>query len=173
MRRVLFAAALMAALPALATAQSGARGSWEVSLGGGATIPLGTSADLYQTGFHGAVGIGYRPLDSKIVYKVHTSLHRLSQDGFTDANANIFAAFARADYDVSPSMFVIGGVGVVRNENQIVVSGTQFTNTNSDPAITAGLGMKFGRSLFVEGRLMYGFGDVKSTLIPITVGFTF
>ncbi len=84
MRRVLFAAALMAALPALATAQSGARGSWEVSLGGGATIPLGTSADLYQTGFHGAVGIGYRPLDSKIVYKVHTSLHRLSQDGFTD-----------------------------------------------------------------------------------------
>lgn len=173
MRRVLFAAAVIAILPAVASAQSGASGSWEVNLGGGATIPLGTSADLYQTGFHGAVGIGYRPLNSKVVYKVHTALHRLSQDGFPGENANIFAAFARADYDVSPTLYAIGGIGLVRNENQLRVGNTQITNTNSDPAFTAGLGMKFGKSLFVEGRLMYGFGDVKSTLIPITVGFTF
>lgn len=173
MRRVLFAAALIAIVPTVASAQSGASGSWEVSLGGGATIPLATSADLYQTGFHGTVAIGYRPLNSKVVYKAHTSLHRLSQDGFPGENANIFAAFLRADYDVSPTMYAIGGVGMVRNENQLIVGGTQLTNTNSDPAFTAGLGMKFGKSLFVEGRLMYGFGDVKSTLIPITVGFTF
>lgn len=173
MRRVLFAAALIAIVPAVANAQSGARGSWEVNLGGGATIPLGTSADLYQTGFHGAVAIGYRPLNSKVVYKIHTALHRLNQDAFPGEHANIFAAFARADYDVSPTMYAIGGVGVVRNENQLIVGNTQLTNTNSDPAFTAGLGMKFGKSLFLEGRLMYGFGDVKSTLIPITVGFTF
>ena len=40
---------------------------------------------------------------------------------------------SRADYDLSPTMYAIGGVGVVRNENQIVVSGVRFTNTNSDP----------------------------------------
>jgi DNA-directed RNA polymerase specialized sigma24 family protein len=60
-----------------------------------------------------------------------------------------------------------------RNENQIVVSGVRFTNTNSDPAMTAGLGLRFGKNLFAEGRLMYGFGDPKSTLIPITVGLRF
>ena len=170
MRTVLFAALLAATVPTLASAQGG---SFETTLGGGVTIPLGTSADLYQTGFHGAAAIGYRPLNSKVAYGLHASLHRLNQDAFTDAHANIFAAFARADYDVSPTMYVVGGVGIVRNENQALISGVRFTNTNSDPAMTAGLGFRFGKNLFAEGRLMYGFGDPKSTLIPITVGLRF
>ncbi len=170
MRRIVLAAFILAAVPALASAQSG---SWDVELGGGATIPLGTSADLYQTGFHGAVALGYRPMDSKLVYKVHASMHRLNQDAFADSHANIFAAFARIDYDLSPMAYVIGGVGVVRNENQTLVSGVRFTNTNSDPAMTAGLGVRFGKNLFAEGRLMYGFGDPKSTLVPITLGVRF
>lgn len=170
MRNVLFAALLAATVPTFASAQGG---SFETSLGGGVTIPMGNTADLYDTGFHGAAAIGYRALDSKVVFKLHASLHRLNQDAFTDAHANIFAAFVRADYDLSPTMYAIGGVGVVRNENQIVVSGVRFTNTNSDPAMTAGLGLNFGKNLFAEGRLMYGFGDPKSTLIPITVGLRF
>jgi hypothetical protein len=169
MRIITLASALLIALPVAASAQ----GSWEVSLGGGATIPLGTSADLYQTGFHGVAAFGYRPLDSKIVYKLHTSLHRLSQDAFPGSNANIFAAFARADYDLSPTSYVIGGVGIVRNENEALVSGVQFTNTNSDFALTTGFGIKFGNKFFAEGRLMYGLGSPKSTLIPITFGITF
>lgn len=170
MRNVFFAAVLVAAVPTIASAQGG---SFETTLGGGATIPLGTSADLYETGFHGAASVGYRPLDSKMVFKLHASLHRLNQDAFTDAHANIFAAFARADYDISPMAYVIGGVGIVRNENQAVISGVRFTNTNSDPAMTAGLGIRFGKNLFAEGRLMYGFGDPKSTLIPVTLGLRF
>lgn len=170
MRSVLVAALLVTVVPTLASAQGG---SYETTLGGGVTIPLGTSADFYETGFHGAASVGYRPLDSKMVFKLHASLHRLNQDAFTDAHANIFAAFARADYDISPMAYVIGGVGIVRNENQAVISGVRFTNTNSDPAMTAGLGIRFGKNLFAEGRLMYGFGDPKSTLIPVTVGLSF
>lgn len=170
MRNVLLAALLAAAVPTIASAQGG---SFETTLGGGVTIPLGNSADLYQTGFHGAASVGYRALDSKMVFKLHASLHRLNQDAFTDAHANIFAAFARMDYDVSPMAYVISGVGIVRNENQAVVSGVRFTNTNSDPAITGGLGVRFGKNLFAEGRVMYGFGDVKSTLVPITLGLRF
>ncbi len=170
MRSTLFAALLAIAVPTLASAQGG---SFETTLGGGATIPLGTSADLYQTGFHGAVSVGYRQLNSKLVYKLHASLHRLNQDAFTNAHANIFAAFARADYDISPMAYALGGVGIVRNENQTLVSGVRFTNTNSDPAMTAGLGVRFGENFFAEGRVMYGFGTPKSTLIPITVGLRF
>ncbi|MBK7593695.1 MAG: outer membrane beta-barrel protein [Gemmatimonadetes bacterium] len=170
MRTVLFAALLAATVPTLASAQGG---SFETTLGGGVTIPMGNTADLYETGFHGAASIGYRALDSKVAFKLHASLHRLNQDAFTDAHANVFAAFVRADLDVSPMAYVIGGVGIVRNENQAVVSGVRFTNTNSDPAMTAGMGIRFGKNLFAEGRLMYGFGDPKSTLIPITVGLRF
>lgn len=170
MRNVLFAALLAAAVPTIASAQGG---SFETSLGGGVTIPLGNSADLYETGFHGAAAIGYRALNSKAVFKLHASFHRLNQDAFTDAHANIFAAFARMDYDVSPMAYVIGGVGVVRNENQAVVSGVRFTNTNSDPALTGGLGLRIGKNLFAEGRVMYGLGDVKTTLVPITFGIRF
>jgi hypothetical protein len=170
MRTAFFAALLAATVPTLASAQGG---SFETTVGGGVTIPMGTSADLYQTGFHGAASIGYRALDSKAVFKLHASLHRLNQDAFTDAHANIFAAFARIDYDVSPMAYVIGGLGIVRNENQALVSGVRFTNTNSDPAMTAGVGIRFGKNFFTEGRLMYGFGDPKSTLIPVTIGLRF
>lgn len=170
MRSTLFAILLVATIPTFAAAQSG---SWEVSLGGGATIPLGTSADLYQTGYHGGAAFGYRPSDSKLVYLIIASLHRLDQDAFPGSHANIFAAFARADYDVSPALYVIGGLGIVRNENQLIVSGTQFTNTNNDFAMTVGIGTAFAGKFFIEGRLMYGFGDPKSTLIPITVGIKF
>jgi hypothetical protein len=51
MRSVLFAALLAVAVPTLASAQGG---SFETSLGGGVTIPMGNTADLYDTGFHGA-----------------------------------------------------------------------------------------------------------------------
>ena len=170
MRSTLFAALLVATIPTFAAAQGG---SWHVSLGGGATIPLGTSADLYQTGYHGMVAFSYRPSDSKLAYGLITSLHRLNQDAFPGEHANIFAAFARADYDVSPMLYAIGGLGIVRNENQLIISGTQITNTNNDFAMTAGMGIRFGGKFFAEGRVMYGFGSPKSTLIPLTVGFTF
>lgn len=170
MRSTLFAALLLATVPTFAAAQGG---SWHVSLGGGATIPLGTSADLYQAGYHGGVAFGYRPSGSKLVYGLIATLHRLDQDAFPGEHANIFAAFARADYDVSPKLYVIGGLGLVRNENQLIISGKQITNTNSDVAMTAGLGVRFGGKFFAEGRLMYGFGSPKSTLIPLTVGISF
>ena len=76
MRSTLFAALLVATIPTFAAAQGG---SWEVSLGGGATIPLGTSADLYQTGYHGGAAFGYRPTGSKLVYKLNANLTLPSQ----------------------------------------------------------------------------------------------
>ena len=170
MRNIFLAAILAAATPALASAQGG---TFETKVGGGVTIPLGNAADAYKTGFHGTAGIGYRPVNSKVVFGLQAAYHRLGQDAFTDGHANIFTADARADYDLSPSTYLIGGVGLVRNENQTVVSGVRFTNTNSDPALTGGLGLRFGKNLFAEGRLMYIFSDVKATMVPITLGVRF
>lgn len=171
MRSVLLAALFAAALPTIAPAQGG---SFETTLGGGITLPMGSSADAYKAGFHGAVGIGYRVTGSKAVFKLHAGFDRLEQDALADAHANIFSAIARIDYDVSPSAYLIGGVGLVRNENQTVVSGVRFTNTNSDPALTGGIGLRFGRNLFAEGRLMYAFSDPKKTaLVPLTLGIRF
>jgi hypothetical protein len=170
MRRILLAAALVTVTPALASAQGG---SWVTSVGGGVTLPIGDAGDAYDTGFHGLAGIAYRPAASKLSYGVDASFHRFNQKAFTDGNANVFIAMARMNYDISPSAYLIGGLGLVRNENKATVNNVEFTNTNSDAAFTAGAGFNFGKSLFVEGRLINVFSDPSMRLIPITLGVRF
>jgi opacity protein-like surface antigen len=118
-------------------------------------------------------GIGYRPAGSKLSYGIDAAYHRFNQKAFTDGNANVFIAMARLDYDLSPNAYLIGGLGLVRNENKANVNGTEFTNTNSDAAFTAGAGFNFGKSLFVEGRLINVFSDPSARFIPITLGVRF
>lgn len=171
MRKVLLTAAALALFGSSASAQS--TGSWVGSLGGGITFPMGDFGDGWDMGFHGNANLGYKKADSKMTWLVDAGFHRLGAKDF-DSDANIFTALGRMDYDASTNMYVTVGAGVMRNEYKTSISGTEFTNTNSNFALAGGVGYKFGKSLALEGRFINGFAEEGSTLlIPITLKVRF
>lgn len=190
MRKVLFAGLLVAlAVVAPLSAQNPSdgmasmTGSWVVSLGGGATIPVGDASDIFDTGFHGNATIGYKPANSSLAFMLDAGYHRAENKFLpgldsTDTvvgtgNSNIFTAFARVNLDLSPNLYFLGGVGILRREFPVEGSNAIFTNTDAGIAATAGVGFVLGRVFFVEGRVINMFGDTNLMIIPITAGVRF
>lgn len=190
MRKTLFGTAIiaLAAVAPLAAQDPGAgmasmNGSWIVSLGGGATLPVGDASDIFKTGWHGNATFGYRPAGSKLSYVLDAGYHRAENKflpGVDESdtvegagNSNIFTAFARINYDLAPSFYFLGGVGVLRREFPVEGSNAIFTNTDAGVAGTIGLGLVVGRTIFLEGRLINKFSDPSLMIVPITVGVRF
>lgn len=179
MRKAFLAGAIvaLAAVTTPLTAQSS--GSWELGLGGGATLPMGNAGDAYKTGYHGAALVGYRPASSKLWVGLDAQYHHFTQKAWLinvgDKNANSFAAFGRLNYDAASSVYLLGGLGLFRTKNIVVVSGSApFKETDSNMAAEAGVGLRVGKSLFVEGKLINVFVSNKNqTFIPITLGVRF
>jgi hypothetical protein len=190
MRKTLFAGTIiaLAAIAPLAAQDPGAgmasmNGSWIASLGGGVTLPVGDASDIFKTGWHGNATIGYRPAGSKLSYVLDAGYHRAENKFLpgvdeTDevegaGNSNIFTAFARINYELSPMLYFLGGVGVLRREFPVEGSNAIFTNTDAGVAATVGLGVVIGKLLFVEGRVINKFSDPSLMIVPVTIGVRF
>lgn len=158
-------------------------GSWIVSLGGGVTLPVGDASDIFKTGYHGNATIGYRPSGSRLSFMVDAGFHSADNkflvglDSTDTASSlgrsEILTVFARFNYDLSPNLYFLGGVGVLRREFPVEGSNLIFTNTDAGIAATGGLGLVLGKLLFIEGRVMHKFSDPSLTIVPITIGVRF
>ncbi len=187
MRKALFVgiiAALAVTAPLAAQdADYKMNGSWIVSLGGGATLPVGDASDIFETGWHGNATIGYRPAGSRLSYMLDAGFHSAENkflvgldstdtaSGF--GRSEILTVFARVNYDLSANLYLLGGVGVLRREFPVEGSNLIFTNTDAGVAATGGLGLVLGKLLFIEGRVMHKFSDPSLTIVPITIGVRF
>ena len=178
MRKAIFAGALVALVAVTAPLTAQSSGSWELGLGGGVTLPTGKAADAYKTGYHGTALVGYRPASSKVWIGVDAQYHHFTQKPsffrVGGVGANSFAAFGRLNYDAASSVYLLGGVGLFRTENRVVISGTAVKETDSNMAIEAGAGLKFGKKLFLEGKFINVFASGNNQLfVPITLGIRF
>lgn len=158
----------------------------EFSLGGGATIPLGTYGDAVKTGFHGLVGISFAPSSFPLGIQIDGMYERLKQEAVVgNRSSQILQGTANLIYKFKTSEesrfrpYLIAGVGIY---NFKLVSGDQVAgpgvgntgNTGTDFGLNGGAGFDFkagGAGLFIEGR----FHDVftngpNAKFIPITLG---
>jgi hypothetical protein len=156
----------------------------EFSIGGGATVPLGTFSDAAKTGFHGLVAVSFAPSSFPLGIQIDGMYQRLKQDEafagdrsiqFLQGTANVIYKFKTSE-DSQFRPYLIGGVGIY---NAKLVGGDDVAgpgegNTETDFGLNAGAGFDIkagGIGLFLEGR----FHDVlnegeDSRFIPITLG---
>jgi opacity protein-like surface antigen len=151
-------------------------------LGGGATIPLGSTSDALKTGWHGLALVQFKPASSPVGFQIDGQYQELkAKAGLTpgktqliNGTANVVFTFpTAAETKVRP--YLIGGAGVY-NAKFKPTTGTS-TGSTTKFGLNAGAGFDFalsGATIFLEGRFHDVFTDVSNTkFIPITLGVKF
>ncbi len=169
----------VAALTLAATAPAEAQSGFVFGVNGGATLPMGNANDALKTGWGGGVTLMMRDPASKVGWGIEAQFHRLAYDKILgidpNANLNSYGAMARLDFAAGGNVYLLGGAGLFRNE---VTGGDNYPDfgdtSNTNFAVEGGLGLNFGRGLFVEGKYINIFTDNSNTqLVPITIGIRF
>lgn len=168
MRRLILAAAFLAALPAAASAQ--------FQVGVGAAIPTGDLADAYDTGLHfqGSFNIGLPVLPD---IRIDGIYQKFDNDA---SNTNVLGGGVNLLLDlplvvIKPYLLAGAGYYDVSTEAD---DGTGGEIDVSDGALGltggAGLRVALGRlGVFGEVRVLKITGDADITDIPVIVGVTF
>lgn len=148
-----------------------------VGIAGGAAIPLGDLADLYNTGYNGTVSLGLSSLGTPLGLRFEGMYNKVlgRDDVGNPPDARIVAGTANLVYGlpgVGIRPYLIGGAGYyglkpdvdnIKSENKLGLNG--------------GIGAMFplsGFNTFVEARLHHVFTDVSSTqFVPVTFGILF
>ena len=170
---------LVVAGVSLAGAQLSAQSAKPLTIGlaGGAAIPLGDLADLYNTGYNGTVSLGLSSFGSPIGLRFEGMYNKIlgRDDVGNPPDARIVAGTANLVYalpGVGIRPYLIGGAGYyglkpdvdnIESENKLGLNG--------------GIGAMFplsGFNAFIEARLHHVFTDVSSTqFVPVTFGILF
>jgi opacity protein-like surface antigen len=185
LRSVVLGSALIAtvgAAPAVAQAR--------FSLGGGATVPLGTFDESASTAWHGLAAIGFQPTDFPVGFQVDGMYHRFGFDaeGFDadwqliQGTANVVFAFNTAE-ESTFHPYLIGGVGAYNLKP--VGDDAEGAESDTNFGLNAGAGFDFDLgsvAAFVEGRFHAVFSgtvepetldDATASFVPISVGIRF
>jgi hypothetical protein len=151
----------------------------QFGLGGGVTIPSGSTSDGLKTGWHGMALVQFKPAASPVGFQIDGAYQQLGfengggKEQILDGTGNIVYSF-----QVSPETrfrpYLIGGVGVYNLKLKPDVgpspSDTKF-------GLNAGAGFNVqasGVGLFVEGRFHNVFVEGSDLhFIPITAGVRF
>ena len=196
LRRTLAAAGLTLAAVAPLHAQSlDAVRTTSFGISGGAAFPTGDGTDGLNTGYLIAGSLGFRPVNSKIGFRLEAMYARFGADGFSfddgtdafaaDGNVSIFGGIANAVLTIPTESgvhpYVIGGVGIYNVKASVDVSGSGGSFSGSDSQTKVGLnggaGLEFplsGFSSFVEVRYHSIFTDgTNSNFVPLTFGLRF
>jgi hypothetical protein len=151
----------------------------QFGLGGGVTIPSGSTSDGLKTGWHGMGLIQFKPASSPVGFQIDGAYQQLKFDGgggkdqIIDGTANVVYEF-----QVSPETkfrpYLIGGGGVYNIKAKPDIGGSV---SDTKFGINAGAGFNIqasGVGLFVEGRFHNVFVEGSDFhFIPITAGVRF
>ncbi len=180
MTRLLHAAVLAVALMA-PTAEARAQLPFvRFGVGGGVTLPTGTTKDAYDRGWHGELlATLHVPLIPAGV-RADAVYHRLPAVGVSGSSApdlELYGAELSATWDVGLPLvpitpYLIGGAGYFR---QRAGSATTASSENS-LGYSGGLGVRVGLAgvgAFAEGRyLSIAASGGRRTLVPVSLGMT-
>jgi len=151
----------------------------EFGVGGGLSVPTGTTSNGLKTGWHGLALVQFKPASSPVGFRIDGSYNQLGFDG-GGGKDEVIAGTANAVYELATSAesqfhpYLIAGGGIYNVKGKpdfgVSVSSTKF-------GINAGAGFNFkssGIGFFVEGR----FHDILLSgpdfhYIPITAGIRF
>ena len=178
MRRIFLG--LVVAGVSLASAKLSAQAPKPFSIGiaGGAAIPLGDLADVYNTGYNGTVSLGLSSFGSPIGLRFEGMYNKiLGRDdvSINQPDARIVAGTANLVYGlpgVGIRPYLIGGAGYYGLKPDVA-----NLESENKLGLNGGIGAMFplsGFNTFVEARLHHVFTEVSSTqFVPVTFGILF
>jgi len=151
----------------------------QFGLGGGVSIPSGSSSNGLKTGWHGMGLIQFKPAASPVGFQIDGAFQQLGFEGgggkrqIIDGTGNIVYEFQVAP-ETRFRPYLIGGGGVYNVKDKQDIGGSDsFTKFG----INAGAGFNIqasGVGLFVEGRFHNVFVPGSDFhFIPITAGLRF
>jgi hypothetical protein len=151
----------------------------QFGLGGGVSIPSGSSSDGLKTGWHGMALVQFLPASSPVGFRLDGAYHQMKFDG-GGGKEQIINGTANAVYEFKVASetkfrpYLIGGGGIYNLKAKPDV-GASASKTKF--GINAGAGFNFGTSrtaFFVEGRFHNVFVSGSDFhFIPITAGIRF
>ena len=177
--------AVLGVVAAAAAGDASAQMPVSFGLGGGVTIPTGSTSDALKTGWHGMALVRFKPAASPVGFQIDGMYQRLSvDDGGLDLDlttqiingtANVVFSFPVSE-ETRFRPYLIGGGGLY-NFDLKGDDAPATTESETDFGINAGAGFDVsfgGGTLFVEGRFhnVFSEGD-DAKFIPITVGVRF
>lgn len=151
-------------------------GTWVASIGGGATFPVGNQTNFLKTGVHGTATVGYELPNDKVTFDLEGRYLYADNKVSSNGHSNILTFMGRADFGTGEGgPYITVGAGVLRNEYLQPIGDITIRNTHAAAAIEGGVGFGFGKTVFLEGRVVHSFRkDVDDyTLIPVTLGIRF
>jgi hypothetical protein len=171
--KVLSRAVLAAAMVLVA---SSAQAQTSLIFAAGATMPIGSTGDAVEMGYHGTVGLGIKPPLAPIGARIEGMFNDNAFKGASDASLRILAVTANATFAAMPTAYFIGGLGMY-NGKCAGTCGLLGSESNTDFGFNIGGGLNIpltGLGVFVEARLHIINTETESTkLLPITVGIKF
>jgi hypothetical protein len=152
-------------------------------IGGGITIPAGSTSDALKTGWHGIALVRFKPAASPVGFQIDGQYQRLSFDeALPDGHVQVINGTANAVFSFPVSEetrfrpYIIGGLGIYNSKAKFDVGDDGESETDFGFNAGAGFDISFGGgTFFAEGRFHNVFvSDVDDTkLIPISVGVRF
>jgi hypothetical protein len=171
-RAALAVAAILFAVPALHAQTS-------LSIAAGATMPIGSTGDVYDVGYNAILGIGIKPPLAPIGARIEGMFN--SMEGKSNAaGVRMLAVIANATLSgvgmPIPLAYLIGGLGMYNSKATDVPLGfTAASDTDLGFNIGAGLNIPLtGFGTYIEARYHHipvRGGSVK--FVPLTVGIKF
>ena len=177
---------MLAAL--LTAAPLAAQTRLHVGLGGGATLPLGSTSDALKTGWHGMLSFLVLPAGSPVGIQIDGMYHRIPGDpdvlGTDELDTQVINGTANAVFKFPVAEesrfgpYLIGGVGYYNFKavGDAVPSGVDDSSSDFGINVGAGFDIALGSraGLFVEGRFHNVFTEVEDTkILPISAGVKF
>jgi hypothetical protein len=166
--RVVLAAAMVLIAPTVQAQTS-------LIFAAGATMPVGSTGDGVDAGYHAMIGVGIKPPLAPLGARIEGMFNDNKFKAASDASMRFLAVTANGTYTVVPQFYIIGGLGMYNGK----CAGTcgPLTESSTDFGFNAGGGVNIpltGLGVFIEARLHVINTETESTkLLPITVGIKF
>lgn len=149
---------------------SGLGAQWTVGLG--AAVPIGSSADRLNSGYNTLLSYSMRPRSTGNYVRLEGAINALKEKTPLADKRQISSGTVNyvvvAKGQLAPAGYVLFGVGTYQKSG----GGTRESN----PGLNAGAGIKFAMGFFgtfVEARLHYIHDDDKTKYFPMVFGLTF
>jgi hypothetical protein len=145
-----------------------------VNVGLGAVVPIGSSADLLNSGYNAMLSYSFQPSWMRKNY--------LRLEGAVNSLAEKTTVLTKRQIISGTVNVVIGGAAQSAPFGYVIIGAGTYQNSGgsvqrrSDPGFNVGTGIRFTMGFFgtfVEARLHFVNDDAKTKYFPMTFGLTF
>lgn len=167
--RAVLAAALVLIAPNVVEAQT------SLIFAAGATMPIGSTGDAVESGYHATIGVGIKPPLSPVGARIEGMFNQMESKSALDISSRILALTANGTYTIAPQAYAIGGLGLYNLGCAGDACGGADAENKVGLNIGGGVNIPLtGLGVFIEARLHIISTDGESTkILPITVGIKF